>query len=119
MCEGITHEVASPLQLFDLEKLGFGKFLGTNDDSYKGYCRLLRSYSRVAWQHHDCDFCDEPISPGDMYDGWVHVEVESGRKRFYVVRKHYPECPKDLRNMEEEMYCEWEREERRNHREAA
>lgn len=84
-----------------------------NDDKYKEYTRLLRSYDRIAWQHHDCSYCKEPISSGDWYDACVYVSKKLREKsRVWVEKRHYPECPERLRDFEEEMRREWEKEDR-------
>ncbi len=85
-----------------------------NDDTYKRYRRTLRSYDRMAWQYHDCDHCKESISPGDWYQAYVNVShppqlVRGKKKRLWVEKHHYPECPDRLRDFEEEMKREWER----------
>ncbi|MBP9728066.1 MAG: hypothetical protein KBD27_01680 [Candidatus Moranbacteria bacterium] len=86
-----------------------------NDDTYRRYERTLRSYYRMAWQQHDCSHCRESIYPGDMYQAYVHVShpprlIGGKHRRLWVEKHHYPECPDDMRDIEEEMRREWERE---------
>lgn len=90
------------------------RLFADNDDAYKRYTRQLRSYYRVAWDRHDCDHCREPIFPGDMYKAHVHIShpprfIKGRHRRLWVEKYHYPECPDQLRGMEEEMRREWER----------
>ncbi len=85
-----------------------------NDDTYKCYERMLRSYYRMAWQCHSCSHCQESISPGDMYQAHVYVShpprlIYGKYRRLWVEKYHYPECPDRLRDIEEEMRREWER----------
>lgn len=85
-----------------------------NDDTYKRYERMLRSYFRMAWQHHDCSHCDKSISSGDMYQAHVYIShpprLIGGRyRRLWVEKYNYPECPDRLRDLEEEMRREWQR----------
>ncbi len=118
MHERIVHEVATPLQL-SIADMEWGEVLADNDESYKEYTRLLRSFTRMAWQSHDCSFCKEGISPGEWYWCEVFVSHQDGKKRFYVIKKHDPVCPKDLQDIEEEMERMQDEEERAAHREAA
>lgn len=103
--------VASTLLLHE-ESL---RLCADNDDTYKRYERTLRSYYRVAWYHHDCSHCREAISPGDMYQAYVNIShpprlIEGRKRRLWVEKHHYPECPKRLRDFEEEMRRQWEQE---------
>ncbi len=93
------------------------RFYADNDDNYRRYERVLRSYCRMAWFYHRCDYCRESINPGDFYQAWVHVSHppkkvpgKRRKRRLWVEKKHDPECPDELRRMEEEMYQQWERE---------
>lgn len=86
-----------------------------NDDTYRRYERVLRSYYRMAWHQHDCSHCDVPISSGDMYQAYVCIShpprLIGGRyRRLWVEKHHYPECPDRLRDFEEEMRRQWEQE---------
>lgn len=119
MSDGVTHEVAGrPLQLSFLD-MEWGGPVPENDQHYKQYCRLLRSFTRMAWQSHTCSFCDEGISPGEWYWCEVWVSIEDGKKRLYVFKKHDPVCPRELRDEEEMVRRENEREERAARRKAA
>lgn len=118
MHERFVHEVATPLQL-SIADMEWGPLPADNDESYKEYTRLLRSFTRMAWDHHDCSFCKEGISPGEWYWCEIHVSLEDGKKKFYVIKKHDPVCPDELRDMEEQRERELDREERAAHREAA
>ncbi len=110
MHEIILHEVATPLHL-DIQS--WDSPFQSNDESYKNYTRLLRSYDRLAWQHHDCSWCNDPINSGEWYEAHVYVTKQNGHKsRVWVEKRHYPECPDRLRDMEEEMRREWEKEDR-------
>lgn len=112
MCDGVTHEVAAPLQL-NMDPF-LGEVASGNDDTYREYHRLLRTYFRIAWQHHDCSYCKGWISPGDMYDGSVYVVMKLGeKKRLIVEKKHYPMCPDELTDLEEEVRRRDEQEERK------
>ncbi|MEY4731236.1 MAG: hypothetical protein RL681_182 [Candidatus Parcubacteria bacterium] len=76
--------------------------------------RVLREYSRVAWNEHMCDLCGSPILPGDYYDGIVQVDTydppRAGmRKRFHVGKYHNsPYCPDDFFDLEKEFLKEEE-----------
>lgn len=106
----VLHEVATPLQL-DAEDWGYRS--EANDRNYREYTRFLRRYDRMAWQYHDCSYCNEPIHSGDWYEACVYVSKKPGTKsRVWVEKRHYPECPERLRDLEEEMRREWEREDR-------
>ncbi len=118
MQEIILCEVGKPLHL-DVESISdwgnelFGLLYSSNDDKYKEYTRLLRRYDRMAWQHHDCSYCKEPISSGDWYEAYVYVSKSPEKKScVWVEKRHYPECPERLRDYEEEMRREWEKEDR-------
>lgn len=84
-----------------------------NDESYKRYTRLLRSYTCFAWyKTHTCWWCNEAIT--DYYEAYVYVArpavfvPQLGYKAtFWVEKRHYPECPDRLREFEEEMYEQW------------
>jgi hypothetical protein len=86
-----------------------------NDDTYRRYERILRSYWRMAWDYHDCSHCRSLINPGNMYQAYVWVadppRMICGKlRRFWVEKHHYPMCPDQERDMEEEMRRQWERE---------
>ena len=119
MHEGVSHEVAGrPLQL-NVDEMEWGPPPADNDESYKEYTRMLRSFTRMAWEPHHCSFCNEGISSGEWYWCEIFVSKKNGKKKFYVVKKHDPVCPKELRDMEEEMERQRDEEERAAHREAA
>lgn len=106
----VLHEVATPLQL-DAED--WGSPYPANGENYREYTRQFRTYDRMAWQYHECSWCKDPISPGDWYEAYVYVSKKPGTKsRVWVEKRHYPICPEDLRDREEEMRREWEREDR-------
>ncbi len=107
MQKDVLHEVATPLQL---DATDWGYPSEANDLNYKEYTRQLRRYDRVAWQTHDCSYCNEPIRAGDWYEACVYVSKKPGQKsRVWVEKRHYPECPDRLREYEEEARQEWER----------
>lgn len=110
MHEIILHEVATPLRV-DIQS--WDSPSEANDRSYRNYTRFLRRYDRIAWQHHDCSYCNESIRPGDYYEAYVYVSKQNGEKsRVWVEKRHYPECPERLRDLEEEMKRMWEKEDR-------
>ena len=118
MHERIVHEVATPLQL-DLDEMEWGP-QSDNDDTYKEYCRLLGSSAQIAWYTHECSYCKELIHSGEWYERIVYLVKELGKKKqVLVVKKHDPECPRDLYEMEANMERERDEEERAAHREAA
>lgn len=111
MREIILHEVATPLHV-DIES--WDSQHQANDESYRNYTRFLRGYDRIAWYHHNCSYCSKSISPGDYYEAHVYVSKQHGHKsRVWVEKRHYPECPERLRDLEEEMRREWEKEDRK------
>lgn len=89
-----------------------------NDASYRKTKRLLRKYSRVAWQSHTCSRCNTDIRWGDYYDAevWLHTGVGAGRKKNRIVTHKYhldPMCP-DMKEFEDEMLYEAELEDERD-----
>lgn len=60
--------------------------------SRKPRVRVLRSgvidQARV-W--HDCDWCHQPIMPGDRYE----IKVTAINGRLQIEKHHCPECPED------------------------
>lgn len=91
-----------------------GRLYSDNDDTYRCYERTLRSYYRMAWQDHYCDHCGGNIHPGQMYQAHVWVShpprvIQGVPRRFGVEKYHYPMCPDEERDMEEEMRRVWER----------
>ncbi len=120
MQEIIVHEVAgTPLHL-DPNPGEFGELFADNDESYREYLRLLRNFSRMAWQWHDCSYCREGIHAGEWYSCEIWVEKKLNEKpHFFVTKRHDPVCPKDLRDMEEEMEREFEREDQKGEKKAA
>lgn len=108
----VLHEVAKLLQ-YDPEEV---PLLADNDDSYKRYVRVLRSFDRMAWTQHDCWWCDKAINPGDWYDASVYTarpavfrEILGRKVSFWVEKRHYPECPDQLLDHEAEARREWDR----------
>lgn len=86
-----------------------------NDGRYKRYQRLLRRYDRTAWQPHVCWHCKDLIHAGDWYEACVYickpaifVERLGREVTCWVEKRHYPECPWFLNEMEAEMYSIWE-----------
>ena len=110
MCEDILREVAAPLQL---DTSDWSHPHEANDPSYKEYTRLLRRYDRIAWQHHVCAYCNDPILSGEWYEAYVYVSKKDGEKsRVWVAKRHYPDCPGRLEEIEEEMRRRWAEEDR-------
>jgi hypothetical protein len=108
MQKNLLHEVATPLQL-DPGSWGFP--LAENNESYKEYTRLLRTYDRTAWSDHVCSRCDKSIMGGDWYKAYVYVSKGPGKKsRVWVEKHHYPDCPDQRKYDEEEMRHEWKKE---------
>ncbi len=109
MQKTVLHEVAIPLQL-DTESWLYPS--STNGENYRKYTLFLRSYNRMAWSYHECSYCNDPIHSGDWYEACVWLSVDGKKRKLWVEKRHYPECPDRLRDMEEEMRREWERRDR-------
>lgn len=81
--------------------------------------RFLWSKTFIASRHYSCDYCICPIEPGDEYERQVYVD----RYRFWVKRKHYPECfaptEEDDRRMREELAREDQAERKKEFRKSA
>ena len=60
--------------------------------------RLLESRDHVAWMdHHNCDYCNDPIMGGMWYERKVFATFWGIR----VEKRHLPECPEDWLREEE------------------
>ncbi len=112
-----VHEVALPLQL-DMDD--WSSPHAVNDPNYRVYTRHFDPYVRTARVQHECDWCIEPIRPGDWYEGCVTLNhpgklvcpTKKWRVRITVEKRHYPECPEHEREMEDEMHRAWEKEDK-------
>jgi len=61
---------------------------------------LLRSNTHTASRVLDCDQCYIPILPGDIY----MEEVYACNGKIEIKRYHYPECPHDPWEDDEEFW---------------